>query len=62
MRQYKPKSRELLRGAVALGVILIVLEIGYRVGMGWLGGVVLIGIVAVVELYRLVQRQRGLSR
>jgi hypothetical protein len=54
-------ARELLRAVVAVSVILGVLEIGFRVGIGWLGPVILLGAVAVVELYRRLQRHREAS-
>jgi fatty acid desaturase len=51
-------SRELWRGLVALVVILGVLEIGYRVGGWWLGPAMLLGVVAALELYRRLHRNR----
>ena len=50
--------REILRAVVALVVILGVFEIGFRVGIGWLGAGILLGAVAALELYRRVQRHR----
>ena len=51
-------SGELLRGLVALVLILGVLEIGYRLGSWWLGAVVLVGAVAAFEVYRRLHRNR----
>ncbi|MFL5922146.1 MAG: hypothetical protein ACJ75Q_03645 [Gaiellaceae bacterium] len=54
-------TKELLRAALALAVILGVLEIGFRLGIGRLGSAVLFGAVAVVELYRRLQRHQEAS-
>jgi hypothetical protein len=51
-------SRELLRGLIAVAVILGVVEIGYRVGSWWLGAAILLGAVVVVEICRRLHRSR----